>query len=130
MRKFVTTALAVAALSPLPSLATATADSFDLRNAGDLIELCDTPESDPMADASRGFCYGFLSGAASYHRAITAGKNPHPLFCPPEPRVSRAEAARLFVGWGRTNPQYLAETPVDALIRFAVATWPCPQARR
>lgn len=130
MSRSLIAALAALALLPLPSSAATTAESFDLRNAADLVDLCDVPESDPMADASRGFCYGFLSGAGSYHRAITSGKNARPLFCPPQPRVSRAEAARLFVGWGRANPQYLAETPVDALIRFAVATWPCPQAQR
>lgn len=130
MRNVVITALAAAALLPMPVLAAATADSFELRNAGDLVELCDTPASDGMAEASQSFCYGFLSGAASYHQAINGGKNPHPLFCPPQPRVSRSEAARLFVGWGRSNPQYLSEPPVDALMRFAVATWPCPQARR
>jgi Ssp1 endopeptidase immunity protein Rap1a len=130
MRKSVIAALAATALLPLHAHAAATADTFDLRNAADLVELCDTPESDAMADTSRAFCYGFLSGAASYHRAITAGKASRPLYCPPQPRVSRAEAASLFVGWGRANPQYLNETPVDALIRFAVATWPCPQAQR
>jgi Ssp1 endopeptidase immunity protein Rap1a len=130
MRHPIIATLAVLALLPFQAFAAATADTFDLRNAADLVELCDVPESDPMADASRGFCYGFLSGAGSYHRAITSGKNARPLFCPPQPRVSRAEAARLFVGWGRGNPQYLTETPVDALIRFAVVTWPCPQAQR
>ena len=130
MRQIVIAVMAAAALLPLQSHAAVSADSFDLRNAGDLVDLCAVPEGDAMAEASLGFCYGFLSGAASYHRALVAGKNPHPLFCPPEPRVSRADAAKLFVNWGRGNPQYLSEAPVDALIRFAVATWPCPRAQR
>ena len=130
MRKVVIAALAAAALLPLPSHAAASADSFELRNAGDLVDLCAIPEGDGMAEASLGFCYGFLSGAASYHRALVAGKNPRPLFCPPQPTVSRAETARMFVAWGRANPQYLSEMPVDALVRFAVTTWPCPQAAR
>jgi hypothetical protein len=130
MRKAYIAALAAGALLPMQSFAAATADTFTLRNAADLVDLCDVPESDPMADASRGFCYGYLSGAAGYHRAISSGKNARPLFCPPQPAVSRADAAKLFVGWGRANPQYLSEAPVDALIRFAVATWPCPQATR
>ena len=130
MRKVVIAALAAAALLPLPSRAAASADSFELRNAGDLVDLCAIPEGDGMAEASLGFCYGFLSGAASYHRALVAGKNPRPLFCPPQPAVSRAEAARMFVAWGRANAPYMSEAPVDALVRFAVATWPCPQTAR
>jgi len=130
MRKALIAALAAGALLPLQTFARATADTFDLRNAADLVDLCDVPEGEPMADASRSFCFGFLSGAAGYHRAITSGANSRPLFCPPQPRITRAEAARLFVAWGRANPQYLTEAPVDALIRFAVATWPCTQAAR
>lgn len=129
MRKVVIAALA-AVLLPLQSHAAVSADSFELRNAADLVDLCAIPEGDGMAEASLGFCYGFLSGAASYHRALVAGKNPRPLFCPPQPAVSRAEAAKLFVAWSRTNPQHMSEAPVDALVRFAVATWPCPQAAR
>ena len=130
MHKLVIAALAAAALVPLHSHAAATAESFELRNAGDLVDLCAVPEGDSMAEGSLAFCYGFLSGAGSYHRALVAGKNPRPLFCPPEPRINRADAAKMFVSWGRANPQYMSEAPVDALIRFAVATWPCPQAAR
>jgi hypothetical protein len=53
----------------------------------------------------------------------------HPLFCLPEAGVSRAEGARLFVAWGRANPQDLSEVPVDGLMGFAVATWPCKPAK-
>lgn len=129
MRIVVIAALA-AALLPLPSRAAHSVEDFDLRTAADLVELCDVPDNDPMFEAARGFCYGFLSGAANYHHSVNAGKKSTPLFCPPEPKVSRAEAARLFVSWGRAQPQYLSEPPVDALIRFAVATWPCKQAAR
>ena len=132
MRKVVIAALAAATLVPLQPQAAATVEDFDLRTAQDLVDLCAVPDNDPMVEAARGFCYGFLSGAGNYHRALNAGKNAHPLFCLPKakPRVSRAEAAAMFVDWGRAHPQYLGEAPVDALVRFAVATWPCKQAKR
>jgi hypothetical protein len=76
-------------------------------------------------EAAHGFCYGFLSGAGDYHRAINAGENPRPLFCLPAKRPSRVETANSYVAWSRAHPQHLDEAPVDNLIRFAVATWPC-----
>ena len=130
MRNVVFAALTAAALLPLPSSAATTVEDFDLRTAEDLVDLCAVPDNDPMVEAARGFCYGFLSGAGSYHRAVNAGKNAHPLFCLPEQKLSRAEGATLFVDWARAHPQSLGETPVDALVRFAVATWPCTQAKR
>jgi len=32
----------------------------------------------------------------------------------------------MFVGWAKQNSQYLGERPVDSLMRFATAQWPCP----
>jgi hypothetical protein len=130
MNKAVLAALAAVALLPLQSHAAATVESFNLRSAQDLVDLCAVSDDDPMVEAAHGFCYGFLSGVGGYHRAINAGANARPLFCLPAEKIPRVDAARMFVDWGRANPQYLAEAPVDALIRFAVATWPCAQAQR
>lgn len=129
MRKTVYAALAATALLPL-QFGAATAAEVEVRTAGDLVNICAIADDDPMVEGARGFCYGFLSGAANYHRSVNAGKKGKPLFCPPEPRISRAEAAKLFVAWGRANPQHMAEAPVDGLMRFATATWPCKQAKR
>ena len=38
---------------------------------------------------------------------------------------TRDEATAMFVNWARKNPQYMSERPVDSLMRFAAATWPC-----
>lgn len=114
-----------AALLPLQSYGAASVQSFDLRSARDLVDLCAVAADDPMAEAAHGFCYGFLSGAGAYHRAISAGENSRPLFCLPADRPSRVETADKYVVWSRANPQHLDEAAVDNLIRFAVATWPC-----
>lgn len=126
MRKIISTVLVAAALLPLLAYGAASRESFTLRSAQDLADLCAVPADDPMVEAAHGFCYGFLSGVGGYHRAITAGGREHPLFCLPAQPVSRVDAARMFVDWGQSHPQYLAEPAVDALVRFAVDTWPCP----
>jgi hypothetical protein len=117
--------LLTAALLPVQCFGAASVESFDLRSAQDLVDLCAVSADDPMAEAAHGFCYGFLSGVGGYHRAINAGKDSRPFFCLPAERVSRIEAANKYVAWSRGHPQYLGEAPVDNLIRFAVATWPC-----
>jgi hypothetical protein len=120
-------ALALAALLPLRGQA---ANEVEVRTTGDLLDICAVADDDPNVEGARGFCYGFLSGTASYHWSINAGKEAKPLFCLPDGGVSRADGARLFVAWGRANPKYLREAPVDGLMRFAVATWPCKPAKR
>lgn len=130
MRKLLITALAAAALLPLQSRAVPNVEDFDLRAAEDLVDLCAVPDSDQMVEAARGFCYGFLSGVNHYHSAVSAGKSARPLYCLPDPKPTRADAARMYVAWSRANTQYLKEAPVDNVVRFAVATWPCKPAKR
>jgi hypothetical protein len=127
MRKAGLAALAMAALLPLQGQA---ANEVDMRTAQDLVNVCAVADDDPNVEGARAFCYGFLSGTASYHASINAGKKAKPVYCLPEAGVTRAEGARLFVAWGRANPKYLGEAPVDALMRFAAATWPCKPAKR
>ncbi len=118
--------LAMAALLPLQIQA---ADEVEVRTAGDLLNICAVADDDPQVEGARAFCYGFLSGTASYHASLNAGKKTKSLYCLPETGVTRAEGAQLFVAWGRANPQYLGEAPVDGLMRFAAATWPCKPAK-
>ena len=124
--------LAAAAATTLLSLSfgVATATEGDVRTGADLARACSMPETDAQADGARGFCYGFLSGTAQYHQASSAGKKGKPLFCLPQNGVTRADAAKMFVDWGRANPQYMNEAPVDALARFAAATWPCKKGHK
>lgn len=122
--------LAGLALMALPAHAETPADRFEVSSTADLVRLCAVSGEDPMADAALGFCYGFLSGASNYHRAIYPPSSSQQLFCLPKEGVTRADAARMFVDWSNAHPQHSAEAPVDTLIRFAVATWPCAQARQ
>lgn len=127
MRRIGLAALVVTALLPQQGQA---ANEVEVRTAGDLLNLCAVADDDPSVEGARGFCYGFLSGAANYHWSLNAGNEAQPLFCLPAEGVSRAEGARRFVAWGRANPNYLNEAPVDGLMRFASATWPCKPDQR
>lgn len=119
------------ALSLVPAAAHAAGrESFQLRNAQDLIDLCGTPEGEPMAEAARGFCYGFLAGAYQHALAVAGGVPEKTGVCLPDPRPSRAEVARQLVAWGNAHPQHMGESAVDALFRFGHATWPCPRVAR
>lgn len=127
MYRAIIATLALLSLVPALSFSAPSADTFQLRNAQDLADLCAVPDDNPMVEAARGFCYGFLSGAGEYHRATHQGKRDKPLICVPEPKPSRAEAAQGFVDWAKANPQYMKETAIDALFRFAMAKYPCPK---
>ena len=129
MRSKFVAAMAATALLSMQFDAVSAAE-VEVRTAADLVNICSVADDDPRVEGARGFCYGFLSGAAQYHQAVKAGKKGKPLFCLPEQKVTRAEGASLFVAWAKANPQHMGEAPVDALTRFAVATWPCKQAKK
>jgi Rap1a immunity proteins len=118
--------LLVLSFSMWPMLTSAvTRDNFLVRNTQDFVELCTTPESDPMHAAALGFCYGFGLGAFHYYRASTAGPEGRPFICLPEPTPSRTEALQMFLSWVRQNPQHMNEPAVDTLFRWLKAVWPC-----
>jgi hypothetical protein len=125
-----TTILAALAAPALLSLSFGATAEVEVRTAADLVNICSVADDDPRVEGARGFCYGFLSGTAQYHQALNAGKKGRPLFCLPEQKVTRAEGTQMFLAWAKANPQHMGERPVDALARFAVATWPCKPAKK
>ena len=119
----------IMALATFPLTAqTATPESFQLRNGQDLADLCAVPDGDAMAEAAHSFCYGYLRGVYEFHAALKPTPKDRPLFCVPAPGPTRAEAGQRFVDWSKANPQFMGEPAVDALVRFAVANWPCAPA--
>ncbi len=108
----------------------ATSEDFKVQTAQELVDLCSVPQGDPMYEAARAFCYGFIAGAYQYDQSIHAGADSKPLICLTDPKPTRAEAAAMFIRWAKDNSQYLTERPVDTLFRFGVATWPCSVSSR
>lgn len=119
--------LMAAALAAMPVVAKAVStENFAVHTTGDLVATCDTSASDPMHVASINFCEGFIAGAYQYHQAEAAGPKGRMLFCLPQNgSLTMDQAVRMFVQWAQQNPQYMQERPVDSLVRFATASFPC-----
>lgn len=134
--------LAVAtAAPPMPAAAQAGATptaaaaapraAFEARTVADLATLCGASPQAPDYASAVAFCHGFLQGAGQYHAVTTQpGSGRAPLFCPPNPPPTRAQAAEAFVAWARANPRYAGERAVDGLARWAHATYPCSGPER
>lgn len=115
------------ALAPFAAGAALTEDDFYVRSAQDLVDLCSSPESDPLNDAADHFCHGFLSGAWQYHEALANGPDGQRLVCPPNPPPTRNEVVAGFVSWTSEHTQYMGEPAVDTLFRYLVEIAPCPK---
>ena len=109
------TAGAQAALTP---------DEFRLDRAQELVDICTVSTSHPDYLEAYGFCVGYFTGAMHYHRALAKGPDRKAIVCP-EHTVTRADAIAVFVAWARENPQYMNDEPLEAVMRAAVARWPC-----
>ena len=99
-------------------------EEFKLEQAQELLDVCTVSPSHPDYLEASGFCTGYFTGAMHYHRALAKGPDRKAIVCP-DHTVTRAEAITVFVAWARDNPQYMAEEPIEAVMRAAVAKWPC-----
>jgi len=129
MRHWLPASLAIAlavALSPLAAGAALTEGDFYIKDAQDFVDLCSSPESDPLNDAATHFCHGFLSGAWQYHQAQANGPKGVRLVCPSDPPPTRNDVIAGFLTWAGAHPQYMTEPAVEALFRYLVERAPCP----
>jgi hypothetical protein len=108
------------------ALAVSTED-FIIANTQDVIDVCTTSESDPMYVAAIAFCHGYLVGAYQYHVALYSGPKAKPIVCLPQPTPTRVQAIDRFIAWAKAHPEYANEKPVEALVKFLVESYPCPQ---
>jgi hypothetical protein len=102
-----------------------TRDNFLMRTARDYVEVCSTPENDPLYQAAMGFCHGYGVGAVHYYLAATSDGREASFVCLPNPPPPRTEAVQKFLTWARANSPFMDERPVDAIFRFLAAEWPC-----
>jgi Rap1a immunity proteins len=111
-----------------PVLAQSTADtvveSFELNDANALVTACTVPADNPLYQTAKGFCLGYMTGAMQLYRAAATSPNIKNFVCPGH-LVSRAEMRDVFLEWAAANPQRLSEPAIDALLRSAVAKFPC-----
>ncbi|HYZ62703.1 MAG TPA: Rap1a/Tai family immunity protein [Acetobacteraceae bacterium] len=113
--------------SPAPARAQVSEQTFRGGRSSDLATLCAADPASEGGVAARAWCHGFIIGAGQYHSSLAAADpGRERLFCLPETTPTLDQVRSDFVAWARANPQYGSEKAVDALMRFAVATWPCP----
>jgi hypothetical protein len=125
MRSAFLAGAAALAISAGASAAPVTKDNFYLRNTGDLVALCGVSRDDPNAAAAIHFCHGYYVGVD--HSAEILGRPLRGiLYCPPDGlRLSRDQVLAMVVDYHRKNPQYAAEAPIEGIIRWAAAAYPC-----
>ena len=102
-----------------------TKQNFMLRTTGDFVALCGVDRNDPNAAAAIHFCHGYYVGVD--HSAEILGRPLRGvLYCPPDAlKVSRDQVLAMVVDYHRKNPQYAAEAPIEGIIRWAAAAYPC-----
>jgi Rap1a immunity proteins len=101
-----------------------TPEEFKLDNAQELLDICTVSTSHPDYMEAYGFCVGYFTGAMHYHRALAKGPDHKAIVCP-DHSVTRAEAISVFVAWAKDNPHYMTDDPMEAVMRAAVAKYPC-----
>ena len=115
----------LAIVIPSTSRAAVTAADFQLRNTGDLVALCSTTPSDPMATAAIHFCQGFGVGVTRVlEQTDAADRPPRPMFCLPR-SLTRNQVTAEFVRWANADPSRLAMPATDGVAAFLAAQYPC-----
>lgn len=124
-------ATGIAALLALgaPPASAQTASGARGVTTGQLAELCaQGGGTDIISAASIGYCRGFLVGVGQFHaEAAGTHRSRPPIYCIPDPSPSIEQAQASFVSWVRTNPEQASEKALVGLLRWAAATFPCPQ---
>ena len=114
-----------AVTAPLGLTSPVTTENFLLRNTADLVSLCNAQPSDPNRIAAIHFCQGFVLGIRHYDD-ISQNALQDKLYCQ-EQRVTRDQGMAMYVKWHLAHPEFQGESPLDGVVRWAMATWPCPQ---
>ncbi|MDB5414690.1 MAG: hypothetical protein JWR10_3025 [Rubritepida sp.] len=100
-----------------------------VRTASDLAAVCDPAGTGVPRLEAIAYCQGFLTSAGQYHALLHPANSPmRPLFCAPNPGPTVAQSGIAFARWVRENPSYNAEPALDALLRWAQASFPCAPA--
>jgi hypothetical protein len=102
--------------------------AFYLETAEDLQILCGLEEGDELYEKGVAFCYGFISGVMSFYGAIAEAPGVPRIVCS-DTIISRTAMVENFLDWSARHPEYMADKPVDSLVRSAVQKWPCPETK-
>ncbi len=95
-------------------------EDFQVDEAQDLVDVCTTPQTDPLYEAAMGFCHGYAVGSWQYYEA--AGRR---FVCLPKPPPSRTDAIKGFIDWAAKHPQYMQEGAVQTLFKYLAEAFAC-----
>ena len=107
-----------------PVLADA-AEEYRVRNAGDLVALCDRDPSAVDYVAAQNFCHGYTVGAYAYYHSVSLADPDLKIVCVKEPYPERKKVLADFVAWAKARPPLMGDRAVDTFFRFLVETFPC-----
>jgi hypothetical protein len=122
------TALAAGATALLLGTAAQAADDRNgrLDTTDELVTACSEPADAPDRDLYTAFCHGYMVGVYHFAEALARGPDPVRLVCVGDPKPDVASATQAFVAWAKANPQHAADPPVESVMRWAMAAYPCP----
>ena len=131
MRKLAGWIVAAGALAVLaaPGARAATEADFAAKTTGDLVALCNPAGDTAMDNAGINFCAGFFQGAVLVEQQHEANPRARKFFCLPDPRPTRDEVMKGFVGWANASPDRLQMSAVDGVMTYLGATYPCGKKR-
>lgn len=112
--------LAVPAVAPV---------NFEVRDNGDLVDLCSTPPADPNYVAAIHYCHGVAVGFARYYESISIGPDFQHIFCIPK-AVTRNQALTQYVAYSKAHPEYDRDALGNVLFKFLTETYPCAPGQK
>jgi hypothetical protein len=122
------TTIAAAALAAflIPAAANAVdTRDFDVRNAGELADLCAAKPTDAKGTAASNFCHGFTQAVVDMTFTQERKSNQPRSICFPKPVPKRSATLDEFVTWVRAQPERLKTPPSEAFLRFMGERFPC-----
>ncbi len=125
MRKGVAAAALWAVLQTFPAYGEVSRDNFLLQTTRDLVALCGVDGKDANAQAAIHFCHGYVLGLSHYN--ATVGKVfENKVYCfDGKNRPTRNEGVTMFVKWQRSHSKHGGEPPIDGVLRWLGAEFPC-----
>ena len=100
---------------------------FEVRNAGQLSNLCAAKPSERDGVAADNFCHGFTQATVDMQFAQERKNGQPRTICFPNPVPKRTATIEEFVTWVRAQPARLATPPSEAFLQFMAERFPCPK---
>jgi hypothetical protein len=98
-----------------------------VQTASELAAVCDPAWGGVPRLEAIAYCQGFLTSFGQHHALLYPENGPtRPLFCVPVPGPTIAQSGIAFAAWAKENPRHAGEPALDAMLRWAQASFPCP----